>query len=434
MTQNQAFEAPPFSCRHCGAQVVHLFADLGLTPLCQTQIAPHRFNEPESFFPLQAYVCGRCWLVQLRDCVSSSDVFTDDYPYFSSFSSSWVQHAKRYVDSMVERLGLSADSLVMELACNDGYLLQHFSPYGVPVLGVEPSRSVARAAVARGIPTEMVFFGLETARGLRERYGAADLITGNNVLAHVPDINDFLAGVAWALRAGGTVTFEFPHLLNLMRHNQFDTIYHEHFSYLSLHAVLGVFATAGLAVYDVEVLPTHGGSLRVFGQLVDGHHPVSERVAALLADEVAAGLLAVSTYTAFAEQARVTKRDILSFLIDARRSGKRVAGYGAPGKGNTLLNYCGVGTDMLDFTVDANPAKQWTFTPGSRIPIFPPDHIRQAKPDYLFILPWNLKDEIMAQTGYIREWGGHWVTPIPRPQVWPAAGDACAPREPGSQG
>ncbi|WP_372660112.1 methyltransferase domain-containing protein [Hydrogenophaga sp.] len=418
MNKNDVFSVPAFPCRHCGASVTHEFADLGLTPLCQTQIAPARFNQAERYFPLQAYVCSACWLVQLRDCISSADVFTDDYPYFSSFSASWLAHAKAYVDEMVERLQLGSDSLVMELASNDGYLLRHFKPHGVPVLGVEPSRSVADAAIALGIPTEIRFFGRDTATDLRARYGAADLIAGNNVLAHVPDINDFVAGVQIALKPQGTVTFEFPHLLNLMQQNQFDTIYHEHFSYLSLHAVRAVFRTAGLDIYDVRKLSTHGGSLRVFGQLAGAGRPVTDQVAAVLAEEAQAGLLDVKTYGGFAEQARATKRDILDFLIQARRQGKRVAGYGAPGKGNTLLNYCGIGTDLIDFTVDANPAKQHTFAPGSRIPIYPPDHIRETKPDYLFILPWNLKEEIMAQTAYIREWGGQWVTPIPTPKVW----------------
>ena len=418
MNSTEAFRVPSFACRHCGANVVLPFADLGMTPLCQTQIAPEDFDKPERYFPLQAYVCTQCWLVQLRDCISSGDVFTENYPYFSSYSSSWVQHAKCYVDRMVGQLGLSASSLVMELASNDGYLLQHFAPYAVPVLGVEPSRSVAEAAQRKGIRTETCFFGRDTARALRGVYGAADLVIGNNVLAHVPDINDFLAGVKEVMTPGGTVTFEFPHLLNLIRFNQFDTIYHEHFSYLSLHAVQAVFRTAGLELYDVEELSTHGGSLRVFGQHAGGVLAIRHAVAALLEKERIAGMLDGDVYARFAEQARASKRDILSFLIDARRRGKRVAGYGAPGKGNTLLNFCGIGTDLIDFTVDANPAKQHTFAPGSRIPIYPPAHIRSVKPDYLFILPWNLKEEIMAQTAYIREWGGQWVTPIPEPRVW----------------
>jgi SAM-dependent methyltransferase len=427
MTDDGAFSVPSFSCRHCGHPVTQPFVDLGVTPLCQTQILPGQFSAPERHFPLQACVCTHCWLVQLRDCIGSADVFTEDYPYFSSYSSCWVQHARTYVDRMVERLGLNAGSLVIELASNDGYLLQHFKPHGVPVLGVEPSRSVAEAAIAAGIRTEIRFFGREAARDLRSRYGAADLIVGNNVLAHVPDINDFVGGVQAALKPQGSVTFEFPHLLNLMRMNQFDTIYHEHFSYLSLHAVLAVFRTAQLEVYDVEQLSTHGGSLRVFGQHVGAGRSPSPAVQALLDEERQAGLLDAGTYAAFAEQAKATKRAILSFLIEARAHGKHIAGYGAPGKGNTLLNYCGVGTDFIDFTVDANPAKQHTFTPGSRIPIYPPDHIREARPDYLFILPWNLKEEIMAQTAYIQEWGGQWVTPIPRPEVWSAPVGRPAP-------
>lgn len=415
------FRIPDFACRHCGQPVLHSFADLGMTPLCQTQIPPERFNAPEKYFPLQAYVCTSCWLVQLRDSISSADVFTCDYPYFSSFSSSWLAHAKAYVDMMVDRLKLTQRSLVMELASNDGYLLRHFYPYHVPVVGVEPSGSVAQAAMAMGIPTEVRFFGRDTASELRAKYGLADLIVGNNVLAHVPDINDFVGGVQIALKSQGTVTFEFPHLLNLIQQNQFDTIYHEHFSYFSLHAVQAVFSTSGLEIYDVEKLNTHGGSLRVFGQHSGACQPRTSRVDALLLEERDAGLLRIDTYTAFAQQVHATKRNILTFLIEARRQGKSIGGYGAPGKGNTLLNFCGIGTDLIDFTVDANPAKQHTFAPGSRIPIYAPEHIRAMKPDYLFILPWNLKEEIMAQTGYIREWGGQWVTPIPEPRVWSEA-------------
>lgn len=418
MSSIDAFSVPSFACRHCGVVVTQLFADLGMTPLCQTQISPQHFDKPERYFPLQAYVCTQCWLVQLRDCISSADVFTDDYPYFSSYSPSWVQHAKSYVDRMVRELSLSPTSFVVELASNDGYLLQHFSPHGVSVLGVEPSRSVAEAAQRKGIRTEICFFGQNAARHLRERYGAADLVVGNNVLAHVPDINDFLAGVKEMLKPDGTVTFEFPHLLNLIRLNQFDTIYHEHFSYLSIHAVHALFRTAGLELYDVQELSTHGGSLRVFGQHAGGACRMRPAVNELIEKERVTGMLDIAVYANFAERARASKRDILTFLIDARRRGKRVAGYGAPGKGNTLLNFCGIGVDLIDFTVDANPVKQHTFTPGSRIPIFPPEHIRAMRPDYVFILPWNLKEEIMAQTAYIRDWGGQWVTPIPQPQVW----------------
>jgi SAM-dependent methyltransferase len=418
MSPAGAFSIPTFACRHCGAAVSHAFADLGMTPLCQTQIHPDRFNEPERYYPLQAYVCDRCMLVQLRDCISSEDVFTDEYPYFSSFSRSWVEHARVYVEEMIETLGLSSTSLVMEIASNDGYLLQHFLPHGVPVLGIEPCRSVADAAIERGVRTESRFFGLSAAGELRDQYGAADLIVGNNVLAHVPDINDFVAGLGAALAPSGVVTMEFPHLFNLMRHNQFDTIYHEHFSYLSLHVVISIFASAGLTIHAVRPLNTHGGSLRIYAGHAGANRAPDAGVEAVLAEERDAGLLRVSTYEAFAEQARATKRAILEFLIDVRGSGKRVGGYGAPGKGNTLLNYCGIGTDLIDFTVDANPAKQFTFTPGSRIPIFPPEHIKEALPDYLFILPWNLREEIMAETGYIRDWGGRWVTPIPRPKVW----------------
>lgn len=411
-------EEPDFPCRHCHEPVSQSFVDLGTTPLCQTQISVSEFNKPESFFPLQAYVCTGCFLVQLRDCISSEDVFTEDYPYFSSYSSGWVQHAKTYVDEIVKQLELSTQSLVMEIASNDGYLLQHFRPHGIQTLGVEPSRSVAERAIALGIVTEVVFFGENTAKQLRDKYGKADLIVGNNVLAHVPDINDFVVGLKTVLGERGTITMEFPHLLNLIRHNQFDTIYHEHFSYLSLHAVRTIFRAVGLEIVDVKNLHTHGGSLRIFARHAKESEPIHERVAALLTEESNAGLLDPATYSEFGERARSTKRNILGFLLEACRADKRIAGYGAPGKGNTLLNYCGIGTDLIEFTVDANPAKQFTFTPGSRIPIYPPEHIREAKPDFLFILPWNLKDEIMQQTEFIRDWGGKWVTPIPELRVW----------------
>jgi len=418
MLESNAFAVPSFRCRHCGGEVSDMFADLGMTPLCQTQITLEQFDKAESFYPLQAYVCKDCLLVQLRDCISSEDVFTDEYPYFSSYSAGWVAHAKAHVDEMVSVLGLGSTSLVVELASNDGYLLQHFLPYGIPVLGIEPCRSVAEAAISKGIPTEVVFFGRETADRLREQQGHAQLIVGNNVLAHVPDINDFVSGIQQMLAPDGVITLEFPHLLNLIRFNQFDTIYHEHFSYLSLHAISAVFHSAGLEVFDVRKLSTHGGSLRIFGQHSGGPRQIQASVEALLAEEREFGLLDVETYHRFNEQVRATKRAILEFLIQMRRDGKSVGGYGAPGKGNTLLNYCGIGTDLVDFTVDANPAKQFTFTPGSRIPIFPPDHIKEARPDILLILPWNLREEIMSQTAYIGDWGGQWVTPIPAPKVW----------------
>lgn len=328
------------------------------------------------------------------------------------------------MEDVVPQLGLGEASLVVEIASNDGYLLQHFVAHRVPVLGVEPCASVAEAARARGIRTEVEFFGSRTARRLRRRYGAADLIIGNNVLAHVPAINDFVLGLRDALGHRGVITLEFPHLLNLIRHGQFDTIYHEHFSYLSLHAVVAVLESARLEVFDVVPLDTHGGSLRIYAQHAGAGRTLSPAVENALLEEQQAGLTRPATYAAFAERVARAKRRILSFLIEARDSGKRIGGYGAPGKGNTLLNYCGIGTDLLEFTVDVNPAKQFTFTPGSRIPIFPPDHIRNARPDYLVILPWNWRKEIMSQTRFIGEWGGQWVTLIPEPRVWSAS---CQP-------
>jgi hypothetical protein len=363
-------------------------------------------------------VCTSCWLVQLGEYASPDEIFAKDYAYFSSFSDTWLAHARAYADSMRARLALGASSLVVEIASNDGYLLRNFVEMGVPVLGVEPAANVADAARRVGVRTEIAFFGKETAGALRESYGAADLLLGNNVLAHVPDLNDFVAGMKAMLAPDGALTMEFPHLLQLVEHNQFDTIYHEHFSYFSFTTVEKIFAAHGLTLYDVEELPTHGGSLRIHGCHADERDP-SERVAALKAREADWGVADVRRYHAFNQQVRETKRAILAFLIDAKRSGKRIVGYGAPGKGNTLLNYCGIGTDFLDFTVDRSPHKQGTYTPGMRIPVHAPDRIRDARPDFLFLLPWNLKDEVMAQTAGIREWGGRWVVPIPEVSVSP---------------
>jgi len=396
---------------------VHSFVDLGMSPLCQTHIASEQLHEMEPFFPLHAYVCNHCFLVQLQEFVSPQDIFTE-YAYFSSYSTSWVDHARRYAEMACQRFSLGGRSKVMEIASNDGYLLQHFVARGVPVLGIEPAANVAEVAIAKGVPTTSRFFGVATARALCEEHGQPDLLLGNNVLAHVPDLNDFVGGMKILLSPRGVITMEFPHLQRLMAENQFDTIYHEHFSYFSFVAVERVFAHHGLTLFDVEELPTHGGSLRIFARHAENDElPVGERVTALREREIADGFLTLERYCAFGEQVKETKRKLLAFLIDAKNRGKRVVGYGAPGKGNTLLNYCGIRTDFLDFTVDANPYKQGKFTPGTRIPILSPDAIREARPDYILILPWNLKDEITALGAYVAEWGGKFVVPIPEVKV-----------------
>jgi len=406
------------NCRFCGTRVSHTFVDLGMSPLCQTHISPEQLNHMEPFYPLHAYVCHECLLVQLDEYVAPSNIFSD-YAYFSSYSDSWVEHARRYAEAMTQRLGLGAKSRVVEIASNDGYLLQHFVRKGIPVLGVEPAANVAQVAQEKGIPTTVRFFGRDAAREIARETGQADLLLGNNVLAHVPKLNDFVAGMKILLKPQGVITMEFPHLYRLMERNQFDTIYHEHFSYFSFSTVEKVFAAHGLVLFDVEELDTHGGSLRIFARHADnGALPVSAQVGALKRREQNEGLTRLETYSAFAEQVKETKRAILEFLIGAKRSGKTVVGYGAPGKGNTLLNYCGIRQDFIDYTVDRSPYKQGKFTPGTRIPIYDPDRIRETRPDYLFILPWNLKDEIAAQMAYVRDWGGKFVVPIPRVTVF----------------
>jgi hypothetical protein len=389
-----------------------------MSPLCQTHIAPHQLQDREPFYPLHAYVCEQCWLVQLQAFVAPDEIF-GEYAYFSSYSTSWVEHARRYAHMAIERYGLGGQSKVVEIASNDGYLLQHFVAAGVPVLGVEPAANVAKAAVEKGVATTVRFFGTQTAKDLVAEQGFADLLLGNNVLAHVPDLNDFVAGMKVLLAPTGVITMEFPHLQRLMAENQFDTIYHEHFSYFSFVAVERVFAHHGLTLFDVEELPTHGGSLRIHARHSDHvARAVEDRVHALRRRELDDGFETTDRYQGFGAQVRRTKRKLLSFLIDARSRGKTVVGYGAPGKGNTLLNYCGIRTDFLDFTVDANPYKQGTYTPGTRIPILAPTAIREFKPDYVLILPWNLKDEIAATASYVREWGGRFVVPIPEVSVF----------------
>jgi hypothetical protein len=400
-------------CRFCAAVLEQTFVDLGMSPLCESFLSASEIQQMEAFFPLHVYVCGSCFLVQLEEFVAPAHIFKD-YAYFSSFSDSWLSHARNYTEQMIGRFGFNKSSFVVELASNDGYLLQYFVEKGIPCLGVEPAANVAEAAVAKGVPSLVKFFGRETARELAAQGKQADLLLGNNVLAQVPDLNDFVAGMKILLKRDGVITVEFPHLLRLMEQNQYDTIYHEHFSYFSFVTAEKIFAAHGLTLFDVEELPTHGGSLRIFGRHAeDTLKPVSDRVVELRSREIASGLLTGEAYRAFEGRVQEAKRALLDLLIRAKREGKRIVGYGAPGKGNTLLNYCGIRTDFLDYTVDRNHHKHGKFTPGTHIPIFPPEKIRETRPDLVLILPWNLKNEIMGQMAYIREWGGRFIVPIP---------------------
>lgn len=404
-------------CRFCSAPLHQTFVDLGMSPLCESYVSTEQLNQMEPFYPLHVRVCEKCYLVQLDAYVSAEHIFTE-YAYFSSYSDSWLKHAARYVDMIVPRLGLGQGSLAVELASNDGYLLQYFVKKAIPALGVEPAANVARVAVEKGVPTLVKFFGRQTAEEMLADGKAADLVIGNNVLAQVPDLNDFVGGITLLLKPGGVATLEFPHLVRLMAENQYDTIYHEHFSYFSLICVERIFAAHGLVLFDVEEIPTHGGSIRIFlRHAADETKPVTSAVVDLRIRELAAGLDRMETYDVFAERVRESKRELLELLIQLRRQGKRVAGYGAPGKGNTLLNYCGIRTDFLDFTVDRNPYKQGRFLPGSHIPIYPVEKIRESRPDYILILPWNLRDEIMDQLVYVREWGAKFIVPIPTARV-----------------
>jgi SAM-dependent methyltransferase len=388
-----------------------------MSPLCESYVSGEKLNHMEPFYPLHVYVCERCFLVQIDDYVSPEEIFTE-YAYFSSYADSWVEHMRRYADMITDRLGLGTGSLVVEVGSNDGYLLQHFMDKGIPVLGIEPAANVARVAVEKGIPTLVKFFGVRTARELVAEGRQADLICGANVLAQVPDPNDFVSGLRILLKPGGVVTIEFPHLMRLIAENQFDTIYHEHFTYFSFVSAETIFAAQGLTLFDVEELPTHGGSLRIYARhSTDATKPVTRRAEDLRQREIDAGFLRLETYATFGERVRETKRKLLDFLIDVKRDGKTVVGYGAPGKGNTLLNYCGIRTDFVDFTVDRSAYKQGKFLPGTHIPIHHPDRIREARPDYVLILPWNLRDEIVEQLAYIREWGGKFVVPIPEVRV-----------------
>jgi SAM-dependent methyltransferase len=405
-------------CRFCHADLHRTFVDLGMSPLCETFLDERDLNHMEPFYPLHVYVCEECLLVQLEEYVSPADIFTD-YPYFSSYSDSWLRHASRYVDAISERLGLHPGSLVVELGSNDGYLLRHFVAKGTPVLGIEPAANVAEVANAGGVRTRCVFFGPEVAEELRREGHAADLVVGNNVLAQVPDLNGFVAGINTLLAADGVVTIEFPHLLRLVAENQFDTIYHEHFSYFSFLVAERIFAAHGLRLFDVEELPSHGGSLRIYGCHADAEsHPTTPAVEAMRAKELAAGVDRLEYYDSFKHQVEETKRKLLDLLIDVRARGKTVVGYGAPGKGNTLLNYCGIRGDFLDFTVDRNPHKQGRFLPGTHIPIGAPEHVDVARPDFVLILPWNLKDEIIEQLAHVRAWGGKFIVPIPEAKVY----------------
>lgn len=403
---------PVVSCRLCGAELTETFVDLGMSPLCESYVPADRVDAPETFYPLHVRTCAECLLVQLPAYVAGEEIFSD-YLYFSSYSSSWVEHARQYSVAMIEKLNLTADSLVAEVASNDGYLLQHFVAAGIPVIGVEPAGNVAAVAREKGIRTEVCFLGPETGESVAAQYGRADLVAANNVYAHIPDIIGFSQGLANLVKPDGLVTLEFPHLLRLIERRQFDTIYHEHYQYLSLLTASRALAKGGLTVVDVEELGTHGGSLRVHAQRSETAGEPSVAVKAVLEAEAAAGLHTFEGHQGFADEVFTIKRDLLDFLMKARAEGKRVVGYGAPGKGNTLLNHCGIREDLLEYTVDRSPHKQGMFLPGTHIPIHAPERIAADRPDYVLVLPWNLRTEISAQLSYVRDWGGKLVYPIP---------------------
>jgi SAM-dependent methyltransferase len=403
-------------CRFCGAALTVTFVDLGMSPLCESFVTADRLDQMEPYYPLHVQVCGTCFLVQLPELVRPESIFTE-YAYFSSYSTSWVEHAKRYCHMIRDRLGLGAASQVVEIASNDGYLLQHLLRLNVPVTGIEPAANVAEVARKNGMPTITEFFGLALAERLVAEGRPADLVIGNNVLAQVPDLNDFVAGMAHLLAPNGVITLEFPHLERLIEESQFDTIYHEHFSYFSLRTMERIALEHGLRLFDVEKLPTHGGSLRVYLTRADAAHQPTPAVAALLAHEREMGFDDIGSYARFVEKVHRVKRSLLSLLIQYKNAGVRICGYGAPGKGNTLLNYCGIGTDFLDFTVDRNPYKHGRYTPGMHIPIQPVTAIDEARPDYLLLLPWNLKQEIVAQMRHVEEWGCKFIVPIPEVHI-----------------
>jgi SAM-dependent methyltransferase len=404
-------------CRLCSAELVDTFVDLGMSPPCESYLTADQLDSGEVFYPLHVRICARCLLVQLPAYIDAGDIFSH-YAYFSSYSDSWVAHAKAYVEDAVDRLSLHSGSFVVEVASNDGYLLQHVVQRGIRALGIEPAANVAEVAVERGVPTEVAFLGEETGRDLAARHGAADLVVANNVLAHVPDIVDFAKGLRQLVADDGTVTIEIPHLLRLIEGNEYDTIYHEHYSYLSLLTTQRVLAEAGLVVVDVEELPTHGGSLRTWSMPAERATPPSDAVASVLAAESAAGLHALSGHAGFASAVARVRNDLVEFLIERSRRGETVVAYGAPGKGNTLLNHCGVRADQIAFAVDRNPFKQGRFLPGTHIPIHAPEQLADERPDYVLIMPWNLRDEITEQLGHVRDWGGKLVVALPRLEIF----------------
>ncbi|MEW6332997.1 MAG: class I SAM-dependent methyltransferase [Thermodesulfobacteriota bacterium] len=405
-------------CRFCQTPLTHLFVSLGSSPLSNAFLRAQDLRKMEPYYPLDAYVCGNCLLVQLDEFEKPVDIFNNEYAYFSSYSESWLSHCRQYVDMAVKRFGLNERSSVVEIASNDGYLLQYFKHYNIPVLGIEPAANTAAVALAKGIPTDIAFFDENYAKKMRQEGRAADLIIGNNVLAHNPNLNDFVKGLKTALKTDGLITMEFPHLARLMEETQFDTIYHEHFSYFSFLAVERIFGSHGLTIFDVEQLPTHGGSLRIYA----GHSEYPGRASSfnvekLRTRELESGYGAIRHYLSFHQKVRSVKRDLLQCLIELKREGKKIVGYGAPAKGNTLLNYCGIRTDFLDYTVDRSPHKQNCYLPGSHVPVLHPDRIREDRPDYVLILPWNIQEEIVAQLAFIREWGGRFVIPIPQVRI-----------------
>lgn len=414
-----AGRSPSGACRFCDAADLQTVVDLGMSPLCENFLAQHQLREMEPFYPLRALFCERCCLVQVEEYVAGREIFCGQYAYFSSFSDTWLQHASRYCERVVERFALDGASHVVELASNDGYLLKNFVKRGIPCLGIEPAENVAEAATHQGVPTRVEYFGTELARSLKKEGREADLLIANNVLAHVPDLNDFVAGIKLLLAAPGVLTVEFPHLVRLIENNQFDTIYQEHYCYFSLLAVERILAAHGLTIFDVEELPTHGGSLRIYARHTENARlPIAAAVHDLRSREVTAGYDRLDTYKHFAARVEETKRALLDFLIRAKRAGKRIAAYGAPGKGNTLLNYCGVREDFIDYAVDRNPYKHGRFLPGTHIPVYAPEKIAETRPDYLLILPWNIRDEIVHQLEYVRQWGAQFVVPIPHLQIF----------------
>lgn len=406
------------NCRFCGEKLRNTFIDLGMSPLCESFLSVEQLNDMEPFYPLHVYVCDNCFLVQLEEYVNPETIFTE-YAYFSSYADAWLKHCAAYCNKMIERFHLGEESYVVEIGSNDGYLLQFFKDNKIPSLGIEPAKNVAKVAIDKGLPTLLKFFDSNLAKHITEHSKQADLIIGNNVLAQVPTLNDFVEGLKILLKPQGVITLEFPHLMRLIEENQFDTIYHEHFSYFSFITIDKIFTAHGLAIFDVDELLTHGGSLRIYAHhATDTGKKVSRNVRELYAREINAGVDKIHYYRSFDEQVKETKRKLLAFLIETKRSGQKIVGYGAPGKGNTLLNYCGIRTDFVDYTVDRNPYKHGKFLPGTHIPIFPPEKIRETRPDFVLILPWNFKDEIISQMTYIRKWGGKFIVAIPELEIY----------------